>query len=60
VNSWKNGADTPVSSPESDAMSNDLKKHGFKFVGTTIVYAFMQACGMVDDHIPTCWRRKEK
>jgi DNA-3-methyladenine glycosylase I len=47
----------PVSSPESDAMSKDLKKHGFKFVGTTIVYAFMQACGMVDDHIVTCWRR---
>lgn len=60
VNPWKNGAVTPVSSPESDAMSKDLKKHGFKFVGTTIVYAFMQACGMVDDHIPTCWRRKEK
>jgi len=47
----------PVSTPESDAMSKDLKKHGFKFVGTTIVYAFMQACGMVDDHLPTCWRR---
>ena len=47
----------PVSTPESDAMSKDLKKHGFKFVGTTIVYAFMQACGMVDDHSVTCWRR---
>jgi DNA-3-methyladenine glycosylase I len=46
-----------VSSPESDAMSKDLKKHGFKFVGTTIVYAFMQACGMVDDHSVSCWRR---
>lgn len=55
VNNGKSGI--PVSTPESDAMSKDLKKHGFKFVGTTIVYAFMQACGMVDDHMPTCWRR---
>jgi len=47
----------PASTPESDAMSKDLKKNGFKFVGTTIVYAFMQACGMVDDHSVTCWRR---
>ncbi len=58
VNPWKVNGATPVSTPESDAMSKDLKKHGFKFVGSTIVYAFMQACGMVDDHIPTCWRRK--
>ena len=58
VNPWKHAGPTPVSSPESDAMSKDLKKHGFKFIGTTIVYAFMQACGMVDDHLPTCWRRK--
>lgn len=50
----------PVSTPESDAMSKDLKKHGFKFVGTTIVYAFMQACGMVDDHLDTCWRKGKK
>ena len=56
VNPWKERA-FPVSSPESDAMSKALKKAGFKFVGTTIVYAFMQACGMVDDHMPTCWRR---
>jgi DNA-3-methyladenine glycosylase I len=57
VNGRKGMKDLPASSSESDAMSKDLKKHGFKFVGTTIVYAFMQACGMVDDHIVTCWRR---
>lgn len=43
--------------PESDAMSKDLKKRGFRFVGTTICYAFMQAVGMVDDHAPGCCRR---
>lgn len=57
VNPWKGGGGFLTSTPESDAMSKDLKKHGFKFVGTTIVYAFMQACGMVDDHALTCWRR---
>ena len=46
----------PVSSPESDAMSADLKKRGFKFVGTTICYAFMQAAGMVNDHLIGCFR----
>lgn len=46
----------PVSSPESDAMSKDLKKRGFKFVGTTICYAFMQAAGMVNDHLVGCAR----
>lgn len=60
VNKWKSGVAFPTSSPESDAMSRDLKKHGFKFVGTTIVYAFMQACGMVDDHALNCWRRTTK
>jgi DNA-3-methyladenine glycosylase I len=45
---------TPVSTPESDAMTKDLKKRGFKFVGTTICYAFMQATGMVNDHISSC------
>jgi len=47
-------SEIPVSSPESDAMSKDLKKRGFKFVGTTICYAFMQATGMVNDHLVTC------
>ena len=58
VNKVKQMSDVQASTPESDAMSKDLKKHGFKFVGTTIVYAFMQACGMVDDHLVTCWRKK--
>lgn len=49
----------PVSTKESDAMSKDLKKRGFKFVGTTICYAFMQAAGMVHDHLIYCFRYKE-
>ena len=48
--------DVPVRSPESDAMSRDLRARGFKFVGTTICYAFMQASGMVNDHLVSCWR----
>ena len=48
--------DVPSSSPESDAMSKALKAEGFKFVGTTICYAFMQAVGMVDDHLESCFR----
>lgn len=51
--------DYASTSPESDAMSKALKKRGFKFVGSTICYAFMQACGMVDDHTDDCWRRTE-
>ncbi|MES1194501.1 MAG: DNA-3-methyladenine glycosylase I [Opitutus sp.] len=49
----------PATTPESDAMSKDLKKRGFKFVGPTICYAFMQATGMVNDHLVTCPRHKE-
>lgn len=48
----------PVTSPESDAMSKDLKKRGFKFVGSTICYAYMQAAGMVNDHLLECFRYK--
>jgi DNA-3-methyladenine glycosylase I len=48
----------PASTSESDAMSKDLKKRGFRFVGSTICYAFMQATGMVDDHAPDCFRRE--
>ncbi|MBP6218523.1 MAG: DNA-3-methyladenine glycosylase I [Oligoflexales bacterium] len=48
----------PASSPESDAFSKDLKKRGFKFVGSTIIYAHMQAIGMVDDHLPSCFKAK--
>lgn len=49
----------PARTPVSDAMSKDLQKRGFKFVGSTICYAFMQATGMVDDHLITCWKRCE-
>lgn len=49
--------DIPAATPLSDALSKDLKKRGFKFVGTTVVYAHMQATGMVNDHIADCWRR---
>ena len=52
-------SDIPTSSQESDAMSKDLKKRGFTFVGTTICYAFMQAAGMVNDHLVDCWRYQE-
>lgn len=50
--------DIPVSTPESDALSKDLKRRGFKFVGTTIIYAFMQAVGLVDDHQQRCWKAR--
>jgi len=56
VNRWKNDNEIPATSRESDAMSEDLKKKGFKFVGSTICYAFMQAAGMVNDHIVSCFR----
>ena len=58
-NSWKKMTDIPSSSPESEAMSKDLRKRGFKFVGATICYAFMQAVGMVNDHVVGCFRHKE-
>ncbi len=58
-NSWKKMTEIPSSSPESEAMSKDLKKRGFKFVGTTICYAFMQAVGMVNDHVVGCFRYNE-
>ena len=59
TNSWKKMTDIPSSTPESSAMSKDLKKRGFKFVGTTICYAFMQAVGMVNDHVVDCFRYKD-
>ena len=49
-------ADIPATTPESDAMSKDLKRRGFRFVGSTICYAFMQSAGLVDDHVETCFR----
>jgi len=58
-NKWTKIADVPVTTKESDAMSKDLKSRGFKFVGSTICYAFMQAAGMVNDHVVDCYRWKE-
>ena len=58
-NSWRKMTDIPSSTPESDAMSKDLRKRGFKFVGPTICYAFMQAVGMVNDHVVDCFRYRE-
>ena len=57
INNWKSMSEVPAKTAESDAMSKDLKKRGFRFVGSTICYAFMQAVGMVDDHLPHCWKR---
>lgn len=59
VNARKSMKDVPATSPESDAMSKDLKKRGFKFVGSTIMYAYMQACGLVNDHTTDCFRYSE-
>jgi len=59
INEWKSLGNLPANTPESDAMSKDLKKRGFKFVGTTICYAFMQAVGMVNDHTMDCFRYRE-
>ncbi len=58
-NKWKTLAQIPVSTKESDVMSKDLKTRGFKFVGSTICYAFMQAAGMVNDHLVSCFRYRE-
>lgn len=55
-NAWTSMKDVPATSPESDAMSKELKKRGFKFVGSTICYAFMQAVGMINDHRADCFR----
>ncbi|MFT4578120.1 MAG: DNA-3-methyladenine glycosylase I [Nitrospinales bacterium] len=57
-NKWKSMDQVPATTKESDAMSKDLKKRGFKFVGSTICYAFMQATGMVNDHTTDCFRYK--
>jgi DNA-3-methyladenine glycosylase I len=58
-NKWKSHRKLPATSSESDAMSKDLKKRGFRFVGSTICYAFMQATGMVNDHFVECFRYKD-
>jgi DNA-3-methyladenine glycosylase I len=58
-NKWSSRSGLPAKTPESDGMSKDLKKRGFRFVGSTICYAFMQATGMVNDHATTCFRYKQ-
>lgn len=58
-NHWKSLEEIPARTPDSDAMSKDLKKRGFRFVGSTICYAFMQATGMVNDHLTSCFRHRE-
>ena len=55
LNHWKHSKDIPTSTTESDALSRDLKKRGMTFVGSTIIYAYMQAVGLVNDHLTTCW-----
>ena len=56
VNRWKSMKQLPATSKESDALSKELKKRGFTFVGSTIIYAHMQACGLVNDHLTNCFR----
>jgi DNA-3-methyladenine glycosylase I len=60
INHWKTLKDIPPETPESKAMSKELKRRGFGFVGSTICYAFMQAVGMVDDHVVTCFKRRKR
>jgi DNA-3-methyladenine glycosylase I len=59
VNKRKSLKEVPATTPESDALSKDLIKRGFKFVGSTVIYAHMQACGLVNDHVEDCFRYKE-
>jgi len=59
VNRWNSMKDIPATSAESDAFSKDLKKRGFSFVGSTVIYAHMQAVGMVNDHLVNCFRYRE-
>ena len=58
-NAWKHHREIPARTEESDAMSKDLKRRGFNFVGSTICYALMQSCGLVNDHTTTCFRYRE-
>jgi DNA-3-methyladenine glycosylase I len=59
MNHWRSEDQLPATSPESEAMSRDMIKRGFKFVGPTICYAFMQAAGLVNDHLASCFRYRE-
>jgi DNA-3-methyladenine glycosylase I len=58
-NRWRAAAEIPVTTSESDALSDDLRKRGFRFVGSTVIYAHMQATGMVNDHLTRCFRYRE-
>jgi DNA-3-methyladenine glycosylase I len=60
LNRWRQQGDVPATTPESDALSKDLKQRGFKFVGSTIIYAHMQATGLVNDHLLSCFLRAGK
>jgi len=59
INAWEDMKQVPAKTAVSDALSKDLKKRGFNFVGSTIMYAFMQACGLVNDHLVSCFRYRE-
>jgi DNA-3-methyladenine glycosylase I len=59
VNRWRRQPDVPATSPQSDALSRDLRARGFRFVGSTIIYAHMQAIGLVNDHLVDCFRYRE-
>lgn len=59
INRWKTLKEVPATTPQSDALSKDLIKRGFKFTGSTVIYAHMQACGLVNDHLVSCFRHKE-
>lgn len=59
INVWEDSREAPATSAESDALSKDLQKRGFKFVGSTIMYAHMQAVGLINDHTKDCFRYKE-
>ena len=58
INQWRTLAEVPAETPEARALSKDLKGRGFTFVGPTIIYAYMQAVGLVDDHLETCFKRR--
>jgi len=60
INHWQRFEDVPVTTIESDALSKDLRKRGMSFVGSTIIYAYMQAVGLVNDHLADCWTHKNK
>lgn len=59
ANNWKDLSEIPARTAVSDAISKDLKRRGFNFVGSTIIYAFMQACGLVNDHLVSCFRYEQ-